>query len=193
MKCLWWIVCCVSLVQSVPAQLADRNAYLREFEKRSARVVSVYDTSQAAGYYQIAVRYALKRNIAQADSMFVALLREPRGDMFWMIPVIGAYLHGKDRMSPLTKASVRSAWKTYAPYRGDTENHWCMYYSALFLAAEQWPGLPGSEWYNGKSSEENRQEAKEYLIIDIEGVMILNSIRCIQLILINFKISIILA
>jgi hypothetical protein len=39
-----------------------------------------------------------------------------------------------------------------------------MYYSALFLAAEQWPNLPGSEWYNGKSSDENRQEAKEYLI-----------------------------
>jgi hypothetical protein len=39
-----------------------------------------------------------------------------------------------------------------------------MYYAALFLAAEQWPGLPGSEWFNGKSSQENFHEAREYLI-----------------------------
>ncbi|MBI3004325.1 MAG: hypothetical protein HYY49_02790 [Ignavibacteriales bacterium] len=110
------------------------------------------------------MKYTRGRNVAQADSMFEVLLLEPRGDMFWMFPVIGAYLHGKDKMSPRTKAIVRNAWKTYTPYRGDTENHWCMYYASLFLAAEQWPGLPGSEWYNGKSSNENRDEAKGYLI-----------------------------
>jgi hypothetical protein len=39
-----------------------------------------------------------------------------------------------------------------------------MYYASLFLAAEQWPGLPGSEWYNGRSSDENLTDAKEYLL-----------------------------
>jgi len=146
------------------SQTADRTTYLREFERRASYVLSVYDTSRAAGYYQAAVRYAKSRNIAQADSMLVTLLREPRGDMFWMFPVIGTYLHGKDKMSAQTKAVVRNAWKTYAPYRGDTENHWAMYYASLLLAAEQWPDLPGSEWYNGKSSDENRREAEEYLI-----------------------------
>jgi hypothetical protein len=96
--------------------------------------------------------------------MFIAALKEPRGDMFWMFPVIGAYLHGKDKMSPEAKAAVRHAWKTYAPYRGDTENHWAMYYASLFLAAEQWPGLPGTEWYNGKSSDENLADARGYLL-----------------------------
>ena len=157
---LLWILALDSSV----GQMVDRKTYLNEFSKRVAEVISTYDTSQAVGYYQIAVRYALNKNIAKADSMFSALLQQPRGDMFWMVPVIGAYLHGKEKMSPATKAAVRNAWKTYAPYRGDTENHWCMYYSALFLAAEQWPNLPGSEWYNGKTSDENRQEAKEYLL-----------------------------
>jgi len=147
-----------------PAQMVDRERYLREFETRARLVTSVYDTSQTPGYYQVAARYAHGHGIAQADSMFIALLKTPRGDMFWMIPVIGAYLHGKDRMSSATAAAVRNAWKTYAPYRGDTENHWCMYYSALFLAAEQWPNLQGSEWYNGKSSDENLQDARGYLI-----------------------------
>lgn len=151
-------------LQGVQAQMMSREAYIKEYQKRAAFVTSIYDTMQTAGYYQIATRYAHGREIAQADKMFGELLREPRGDMFWMIPSIGAYLYGKDKMSEETRAIVRNAWKTYAPYRGDTENHWCMYYSALFLAAEQFPNLPGSEWYNGKSSDENRQEAKEYLI-----------------------------
>ncbi len=141
-----------------------RAEYLKGYEQRAQYIRLYYDTTLAGGYYSAAARYATGKDIRTADSIFVALLKEPRGDMFWMFPCIGTYLHGKDRMSPATKAVVRNAWKTYAPYRGDTENHWAMYYSTLFLASEQWPGLPGSEWYNGKSSDENRTDAKEYLI-----------------------------
>jgi len=154
----------IALSQQAGAQVPDRDTYLKGFEQRVAYVTSIYDTMQTAGYYQIAVRYAHNKDIAGADKMFAELLRDPRGDMFWMIPSMGAYLHGKDKMSAETRALVRNAWKTYAPYRGDTENHWCMYYSALYLAAEQWPNLPGPEWYNGKSSDENLREAREYLI-----------------------------
>lgn len=138
--------------------------YLRGYEARALEIRSAFDTSHAASYYTVAARYASGNGIAIADSLFRAALREPRGDMFWMFPVIGAYLHGKDKMSPATRATVRNAWKTYAPYRGDTENHWAMYYSTLYLAAEQWPDLPGSEWFNGKSSRENLEEARDYLI-----------------------------
>jgi hypothetical protein len=150
--------------QSASAQTVSRETYLKEFGKRATFLASIYDTIQAAGYYQAAVRYVHGRDVATADKMMIELLRDPRGDMFWMIPAIGTYLHGKDRMSPEARAAMRNAWKTYAPYRGDTENHWCMYHAALYLAAEQWPNLPGSEWYNGKSSEENLRETKEYLI-----------------------------
>jgi hypothetical protein len=141
-----------------------REAYLAGYAERAASIASAFDTSMTASYYTIAARYARRTGVAIADSLFQVALESPRGDMFWMFPVIGAYLHGRDVMSDETRAVVRNAWKTYAPYRGDTENHWAMYYSTLFLAAEQWPGLPGTEWFNGKSSEENRQEAKAYLI-----------------------------
>ena len=162
MKRQIWLLLFIPLTLS--AQIQDRAAYLKEFEKRSAFIAAPYETSSAAGYYQAAVQYLRKTNIKRADSMLTVLLKEPRGDMFWMFPVMGMYLHAKDNMSPASRAAVRNAWKTYAPYRGDTENHWCMYYGSLFLAAEQWPGLEGSEWYNGKSSTENRDEAKAYLI-----------------------------
>ncbi|MGH7455404.1 MAG: hypothetical protein ACRENG_28885, partial [bacterium] len=149
--------------QALFAQTVSRADYLKGYEQRAAYVTSFYDTTRNANYYSAAAKYAHNVNVAQADSMVLALLQKPSGDMFWMFPVIGAYLHGKDKMSPQVKTAMRQAWKTYAPYRGDTENHWCMYYASLFLATEQWPNLPGSEWYNGKSSAENREEAKAYL------------------------------
>ncbi|MEW6510939.1 MAG: hypothetical protein AB1428_08290 [Bacteroidota bacterium] len=154
----------VTVSSGLNAGQSEREKYLEGFAQRVRYLSSAYDTSLTGGYYAAAARYAHRADIRTADSIFSAMLREPRGDMFWMFPCIGAYLHGKDVMSPETRAVVRNAWKTYAPYRGDTENHWAMYYSTLYLAAEQWPGLPGSEWYNGKSSDENREEAKEYLI-----------------------------
>jgi hypothetical protein len=146
------------------AQVPTRDQYLQGVADRARFISSAYDTSTAASYAAVAARYANTRDVRMADSLFLVGLQEPRGDMFWMFPVIGAYLHGKDKMSPAVKQAVRNAWKTYAPYRGDTENHWAMYHASLFLAAEQWPGLPGTEWFNGKSSDENRIEAKEYLI-----------------------------
>jgi hypothetical protein len=149
---------------AINASAQTREEYLKAYTLRANEIRHTFDTSTAVSYYGIAARYSSGNGIAVADSLFQVALREPRGDMFWMFPVIGAYLHGKDVMSAPTRAAVRNAWKTYAPYRGDTENHWAMYYSTLFLAAEQWPGLPGSEWFNGKSSRENFDDAREYLI-----------------------------
>jgi hypothetical protein len=159
------ILCLALMLLSSPgrAQQLSREEYLRQFDQRAKIVATAYDTSTTAGYAVVAARYASRNNVPLADSMFQALLKDSRGDMFWMFPVIGAYLHGREIMSPATHKAVRDAWRTYAPYRGDTENHWAMYYSSLFLAAEQWPGLPGSEWYNGKSSAENLAEARDYL------------------------------
>ncbi len=154
----------ILLVQSsVLAQDAERKKYLDGFNERARYLTSIYDTSRTGGFSAIATRYAHNVDIAWADSMFIEAMKSPRGDMFWMFPCIGTYECGKDKMSEKTRAAVRHAWKTYEPYRGDTENHWAMYYASLFIATEAWPGLPGTEWYNGKSSDENRKDAEGYL------------------------------
>jgi hypothetical protein len=136
------------------------------FEQRAARVKAQYDTTTTPGILSAALRYAERRDIARADSIFLACkeITAPKGDMFWMYIAIGTYLHGKDVMSAEAARAARTVWKSYFPYRGDTENHWCLYYTSLYLAAESWPGLPGTEWYNGRSSDENLRDAREYLI-----------------------------
>jgi len=61
------------------------------------------------------------------------------------------------------RRGLREAWRTYMPYRGDTENHWLLYYTSLYLAAQMYPGEGGATWYTGKSSEENLRESREWI------------------------------
>ena len=83
--------------------------------------------------------------------------------MFWMFPVTAIAYNDRGQLSASARQALRNAWKTYMPYRGDTENHWLLYYTCLYLAAQMWPDLPGDQWYTGKSSEENLVEAKGWI------------------------------
>jgi hypothetical protein len=42
-------------------------------------------------------------------------------------------------------------WRTYFPMRGDTENHWAMYYASLYLMAELYPDDPGDTWFTARA------------------------------------------
>ncbi|MDH7516150.1 MAG: hypothetical protein QHI48_09780, partial [Bacteroidota bacterium] len=123
--CLGIAVCFSLLVLAVGvnAQARRQTVAERGFEKRCAFILSVYDTAASPGILGAALRYARGRDLRRADSLFLNSdhLRNPRGDMFWMFPVIGTYLHGKGKMSAEVERAVRRAWKTYWPYRGDTE------------------------------------------------------------------------
>ncbi|MEM6337872.1 MAG: hypothetical protein AAF752_14975, partial [Bacteroidota bacterium] len=92
-----------------------------------------------------------------------SLLQAPRGDMFWMFPVTTLYFVGRDHMQFRSLEKLRDAWRTYMPYRGDTENHWLLYYATLYLMSEAYPDDGPDRWYTGKSSQENMDEAWDYL------------------------------
>jgi len=86
-----------------------------------------------------------------------------RGGMFFIHDIMGAYLYTRDKLNQVTKDAVRQSLKRHTIYRGDTENHWLLYYSGLYLAAQTFPNDPGSEWFNGRSSDENLREAREWI------------------------------
>lgn len=115
------------------------------------------------GFQVVAARLKLGVDTALAWRQLDTLLASPTGDIFWMYPAVGLYLNLEDRLDERWRSRFRKAWRTYTPYRGDTENHFLMYYASLLLMSQEWPGLPGSEWFNGKSSAENHRESKEYL------------------------------
>lgn len=122
------------------------------------------DDLQAGGYIDIAAKLYRGKDLDWCISRLEALMEEPRGDMFWMYPFITVTFAGREMLPAETKAQMRDLWRTYHPYRGDTENHWAMYYTAMYLITQMYPNAAGDTWFNGKTSTENFQEAEEYLV-----------------------------
>lgn len=123
------------------------------------------DDSTATFHYDIVSKLALGIDLDWCSRRTIEIMKAPQtGDMFWMFPWIEIANLGRDKLTPEAQRAIRDAWRTYMPMRGDTENHWAMYYSALYLAAELWPNEPADRWFTGKSSAENLKEAREYLI-----------------------------
>ena len=116
------------------------------------------------GYWDVAANLYRGTNLDWAVARMDTLMQAPRGDMFWMYPFTTVMYTGQDVLPEATKRKMRDLWRTYQPYRGDTENHWALYYSSLYLAAQMYPDEPGEAWFTGKSSQENFDEAEEYLI-----------------------------
>ncbi|HZK75865.1 MAG TPA: hypothetical protein VFD13_03065, partial [Candidatus Kapabacteria bacterium] len=100
---------------------------------------------------------------AAAYRQLDTLLSRANGDMFWMYGCAGLYYVTQDVLRPSYKARIRYCWKHFTPYRGDTENHFLMYYGSLLLMSQAWPDLPDTDWFMGKSSKEIYAESKEYL------------------------------
>jgi hypothetical protein len=126
---------------------------------------SLVNMQSNVGYhYDIVAKLVLGIDYDWCSQRTLAAMKEPSGDMFWMFPWIEVAYLGRDKLSPEANHAIREAWRTYMPMRGDTENHWAMYYTALYLAAELWPDEPGERWFSGKSSAENLREARDYLL-----------------------------
>ena len=117
-----------------------------------------------AGYTTIAAKLYLKEDAAWCSRSLLEILKAPiAGDMFWMFPVTAIAHLDQGQLTPEARKALRDAWRTYAPYRGDTENHWLLYYTCLYLMSQLYPDQPGDQWYTGKSSAENLKESKDWI------------------------------
>lgn len=114
-------------------------------------------------FAMVAARIHQNIGVDSAYKQLDTLLSRAYGDMFWMYGCAGLYYATADVLRPQYKSRIRQCWKHYTPYRGDTENHFLMYYGSLFLMAQAWPDLSDTDWFMGKSSKEIYDESKEYL------------------------------
>ncbi len=111
----------------------------------------------------IATRLKLGMRKDLALKQLDTLLTKEYGDMFWMYSCTGLYFSTKKILPTSYKKKIRECWKKFTPYRGDTENHFLMYYSSLYLMSQEWPNLSASEWFMHCSSRELQKESEEYL------------------------------
>ena len=112
----------------------------------------------------IAAKLVRGQDYERCSQRVIELMSKPGTGPFWMFPTVSAAYLGRGRLTPAALASIREAWRTTRQLRGDTENHWMMYYASLYLMSELYPNDPAESWYTGKSSAENLAEARAYLI-----------------------------
>ena len=139
------------------------------YQARCEALIAFYADRRPDGYLdrvdliEVAAKLYLRRDLEGALELLDAILPEPNGDMFWMYPNVLINYLGRDVLPEAYLVRLRDLWRTFTPYRGDTENHWVMYYASLYLMAQLYPGEPGEAWFNGRSSTENFDEAGEFL------------------------------
>jgi hypothetical protein len=97
------------------------------------------------------------------NARVLEMMAEPGTGPFWMFPVTIVAYTGRDHLSSEARQAIRDMWRTTRQLRGDTENHWVMYYVSLYLISELYPDEPGETWYTGLSSAENLAEARAWI------------------------------
>ncbi len=151
----------------IPLLFALVLAPAPEFPGRVKEIVTYHSrpaSLDTASYGAIAAKLWLKEDPEWCSRRLTEILKAgPAGDMFWMFPVTAVAYLDKGQLSPEARGALRESWRTYMPFRGDTENHWLLYYSSLYLMAQKWPNEPGEAWFNGKSSAENFRESEEWI------------------------------
>jgi hypothetical protein len=116
------------------------------------------------GYAEIAAKLWRHEDAAWCSQKLEQLLAAgPTGDMFWMFPVTSIAYVDRGQLTESARQALRRSWRTYMPYRGDTENHFLLYYTCLYLMSQMWANQPGDSWYTGNSSEQNLEEARQWI------------------------------
>lgn len=134
------------------------------FNERCRQLLDVVSRERESSFYAVAAKIRTGNDVAGAFRMLDSMTMDKgMGGMFYSYTLIGTYLHSRSVLPDSLHAKVRAAYRNRTMYRGDTENHWVMYYAGLYLAAQTWPRDAGTEWFNGRSSAENFREADEWL------------------------------
>ena len=138
-----------------------------DFAARKLEIIDAYAHYPGpgdAGYAQIAAKLWHHEDPAWCSKRLEEILAAgPSGDMFWMYPVTAIAQLDQGQLTPSARQALKNSWKTYMPYRGDTENHFLLYYSTLYLMSQYWPNDGPETWFTGKSSADNMEEARQWI------------------------------
>ena len=153
----------LEVVEDAAERRAQYMERVSEIVEWRANVVERGD-SEKMDLSSVSANLLLGRKIDECSVRVIEMMETPGSGPFWMLPVVAATFTGKGMLSEEAHAAIREMWRTTYQLRGDTENHFAMYYTMLYLMSEMYPNEPGESWYTGKSSEENLKESREYLI-----------------------------
>ena len=86
----------------------------------------------------VSANLRLGRNIDECSARVIEIMQTPGSGPFWMLPSVCAAFSGKELLSQEARNAIRETWRTAYQLRGDTENHFAMYYTMLYLMSEMY-------------------------------------------------------
>ncbi len=116
----------------------DRSVVEDVTQRRAAyeaRVNEVLDPGNL-GLAAVACKLALGQDLENCSLSVINAMKDPGTGPFWMFPSVCVAYLGRDSLTPEAQAAIRDVWRTTRQLRGDTENHWVMYYASLYLMSE---------------------------------------------------------
>jgi len=129
---------------------AQETPISAQYEQRCEQLLAYADTTRESSYPVVAAKLSRKTDVATGLKMLEELLVDPtatgRG-MFVIYELMAAYLYGIDEIPLELQRKIWESFRIRPLYRGDTENHWVMYYTGLYLAAQTWKSNDGEFWY----------------------------------------------
>jgi len=118
------------------AGLSTVFAEYPDFAARKARILEVAAGESEYNLFTIAAKLRTGRDLPQAYQMIDSMVHDrAMGGMFYSYTMIGLYLFTRDLLPDSIVQKIRRAYRDRTMYRGDTENHWVMYYTGLYLAS----------------------------------------------------------
>jgi hypothetical protein len=163
-RLLRFVACVILGVAVVPECSSVASPADSAFAARRARVLDVASKETEYNLFTITAKFRTGHDVPQACRMLDSMAHDrAMGGMFYSYTMIGLYLFTRDLLPDSLTAKIRESFRVRTMYRGDTENHWVMYYTGMYLASQTWPGEPGTSWFNGKTSSQNFEEAREWL------------------------------
>lgn len=114
-----------------------------------------------ADIFRAIAKLKLRYDTATAYQIIDSVLAKPQGDMFLMYPITALYLHTQHLLPFAYHQKIQNFFVHYTPLRGNTENHWLMYYTSIYLMSNQWKS--DEIWFNGKTTAENLEESQTWL------------------------------
>ncbi len=153
----------------------NQETYNRQVDARAEQMVRYRAGTGSVGLWDMS---ALLVTDGADDDQLVDIVRKslsdqtdgwggrPAGGPFHVFPCGAIVARWPDRLPEEAETLIKEFMTEGVLERGNTENHWLMFYTGSLLAAERWPDV--DRMWNGLTPEAVRQEATRWILGMIE-------------------------
>ena len=139
----------------------DSQTYAAELETRGRQLLE-HVAESTASLWGAQALMALGEDTARVAGIVDTYTARPGLGVFDMLAAMFLVCRWGDALPERALAQVKEAMTGGVFHRGNTENHWLMYYTGTLLAAERWPSV--EIWWNGLSRIDARAEAMRWIL-----------------------------